>query len=272
MPNPPPPPPRSFPPPPNGGMAETGRKVESSSGRIQRPQRIVLYGPGGVGKTELCSLLPQVGITPVFADLEKGTHELDVQRYEPETWSELLDTTRNHDTVSKGMAYIVDTLTAAETWAKTWTLANVKTEKDRQVKSIEGYGYGKGYTHVFETFMQLLSELYQVISRGSHVICIVHDCIAKAPNPSGEDWIRYEPDLQDGRTSIRHRLRNWCDHLLYVGFDTLVKDGKSDGSVRTVYPVEDATHWAKSRRLAEPIVYNQGDAEIWKQLFKGAKT
>ena len=29
-----------------------------------------------------------------------------------------------------------------------------------------------------------------------NVILICHDCTATVPNPTGEDWLRYEPRLQ----------------------------------------------------------------------------
>ncbi len=105
------------------------------------------------------------------------------------------------------------------------------------------------------------------------MIGIAHECTANVPNPSGEDWIRYEPRLQSppsGKGSIRHRVKEWCDHLLFIGFDVHVdSDGKGQGAgTRTIHPVEYPTHWAKSRELAEPIPYYRNDAELWRQLFQ----
>jgi len=49
-----------------------------SRGRIVRPQKAVIYGPEGVGKSTLAGGLPE----PVFLDTEGGTHHLDVARLE----------------------------------------------------------------------------------------------------------------------------------------------------------------------------------------------
>lgn len=235
------------------------------------PSRVVVYGPGGVGKTELCSLFTQ---SALFIDLEDGSKFLDVARVEPspESWDDLRSVLQNHDLWSPYNAVVIDSLTKAEELAVAWTLANVPHEKGHRVDSIEGYGFGKGTTHVYETFLQLLGDLDAHVRRGRHVVCVAHECTANVPNPSGEDWIRYEPRLQSptsGKSSIRHRVKEWCDHLLYVGFDTAVsKDGKAVGSgTRTIYTSELPTFWAKSRRLAEPVVYEKGDAEIWRQLL-----
>lgn len=151
-------------------------------------------------------------------------------------------------------------------------IANVRHEKGHCVKSVEGYGYGKGFTHVYEAFLLVLQDLDAVVRSGKHVICTAHDCTANVPNPSGEDWIRYEPRLQSpnsGKASIRLRVKEWCDHLFYVGYDAAVnEDGKATGvGSRTIYPSELPTHLAKSRTLADPIPYVEGDPELWNQLF-----
>ena len=238
-------------------------------------QKIVIYGPGGVGKTELCSLLSEVGITPVFLDLEEGSNFLDVPRVNPnpQSFEEIRQAVLMLSKTEKCNAIVVDSFTKGEELGLRHTLATVPHEKGHTVSSIEGYGFGKGYVHNYETFLLLLQSLDTAARAGKHIIGICHDCTANVPNPAGEDWIRYEPRLQSppsGKGSIRHRVKEWCDHLLYIGFDTKVsKDGKAkpDSTSRTIYPTERPTHWAKSRSLSDQIVYKRGDAELWKKLF-----
>lgn len=241
---------------------------------MSKPQKIVLYGTGGVGKSELCSLLPQVGIKPLFLDLESGTNELDVDRIATlDCWDHLRQCLQNHSLFDPFGAVIVDA-TKAEEWAVEWTLANVPKTSERSndvtyVKSIEGYGWGRGYSHVYETFLCLLQDLDALHRKGKHIVLIAHDCVSNVPNPSGEDWIRYEPRLQKvSKGEIRLRVKEWCDHLLFVGYDVAAAKGKGKGSgTRTIYPVEMPTHMAKSRKLADPVVYEKGSAEIWKLIF-----
>ncbi|KKM07635.1 hypothetical protein LCGC14_1731990, partial [marine sediment metagenome] len=254
--------------------APASRSLSVSQGVRSAAQKIVIYGPGGVGKTELVSLLSDVGLAPLFIDIEEGSNFLDVARIDPtpETFEEILQAIQLATAMPDYGAIVIDSLTKAEELGVAYTLQNVSHEKGHPVNSIEGYGWGKGYVHNFETFLRLLQALDAAARAGKHIIGICHDCTASVPNPAGEDWIRYEPRLQSppsGKGSIRHRVKEWCDHLLYVGFDTFVDtDGKASGSgTRTIYPVELPTHWAKSRSLTDPVVYEKGSAQIWKLLF-----
>lgn len=235
--------------------------------------RVVIYGPGGVGKTELCSLLDDVGVSAAFIDLEDGTKFLNVSRFDdpvPETFQDVRDLLHSESIWSGFQAVVVDSLTKLEEWAISHTLRTVPHEKGHFVDRIEGYGWGKGYTHSYETFLQILGDFDMHVRRGRHVVCTAHEHTAKVPNPSGEDWLRYEPRLQaTDKGSIRHRVKEWADHLLFVGFDTVVnKDGKAQGSgTRTIYPMELPTWWAKSRTLSDPIPYDRNDASLWRKLF-----
>ena len=134
---------------------------------------------------------------------------------------------------------------------------------------MEGYG-SKGLTHLRDIY-QILGDLDGLLHRYTSLPSATTAHLSS--NPGGENWIRYEPRLQSpssGKNSIRHRVKEWCDHLLYIGFDIAVnEDGKAQGSgTRTIYPTELPTHWAKSRLLSEPIPYAMGDANLWRQLFE----
>jgi hypothetical protein len=232
----------------------------------------VIYGPGGVGKSELCSLLSKVGVKPLVLDLDNETGHLDVDRIDVPTYADLRSVLHNQKLLQPFDAVVVDSLTKSEEMGTDWTLANVKHEKGHFVNSVEGYGYGKGFTHVYEAVLRLLADLDAVVRMGKHVVCTAHDCTTTVPNPMGEDWIRWEPRLQhpaSGKASIRLRVKEWATHLLYIGYDQIVdEDGKAKGSgTRTIYPRELPSHLAKSRTLSEPIPYEQGSAELWKQLL-----
>lgn len=262
-------------PKPNGRPEQTAtRTLGVSRGTVPHGQKIVLYGPGGVGKTELWSLLDSYGIATLGIDIEGSTNFLDVNRVDPapETFDEVRAILHNRELIDQYGAIALDSLTKLEEFAVTDTLAKVPHEKGHRVSSIEGYGFGKGFSHVYETFLPILGDLDAISRRGIHVVCTAHDCTANVPNPAGADWIRWEPRLQSppsGKGSIRHRAKEWCDHLLFIGFDQIVSDdGKAKGSgTRTIYPTELPTHWAKSRLLSDPIPYVRGDTSLWQQLF-----
>lgn len=271
-------------PPPNGrqnaNVTNSLRSFAVSQGVTAKFHKVVIYGPGGAGKTELCSNLQQLGLRVLMIDIEDGSGYLDVPRVDPapESLEEVRSVLNNRDLLDDFDAVVIDSFTKLEELVTRWTLENIKTESGEYVRSIEGYGYGKGYTHVFESFLPILSDLDAVNRTGKHVIAVCHECTSPVPNPGGMDWIRFEPRLQaptSGKASIRHRVKEWCSHLLFIGFDTFVqsaknsKHGKATGSgTRTIYPTETPQHWAKSRSLSAPIPYSQGDAELWRQLLQ----
>jgi hypothetical protein len=242
--------------------------------------RIVLYGPGGIGKTTLAAWLPG----PVaFVDLDESLSRLRMQfeglglleNIMPvdgvTDWQTLRDVlgAPGWDGVK---SIVIDTGTKAEEMAVAHTLANTIVDGKR-ASSIEGYGFGKGYGFVFDTFLPLLGDLDRHSREGRNVVLICHDCTANVPNPAGEDWLRYEPRLQSptsGKASIRLRVREWADHVLFLGYDVDVsKDGKGRGAgTRTVYTAELPHCMAKSRSTQEVIPLGSDGRAVWAAVIR----
>lgn len=261
------PPPRQA----NGNTPQPMRELSVSRGVNVEAQKIVEYGPGGAGKTALAASLEQLGIKPIFLDVEDGTKFFDVARVMPQNFDEVRGILRNKELLQPFDAVVIDSLTRVEEMAVAWTIDNVPHEKGYKVSSVEGYGFGKGYQYVFETMLMLLGDLDMVARSGKHIICIAHECTAAVPNPFGEDWIRFEPRLQSpasGKSSVRLRVKEWTDHLIFIGYDVLLKDGKAVGAgTRTIYTTERPTHMAKSRSIDEVIPYVLNDTTLWQKLF-----
>ena len=61
--------------------------MKINRGKIPGAQKVVIYGPEGIGKTTLASKFPGT----VFIDTEGSTKKLDVARFEPpSSWTMLL--------------------------------------------------------------------------------------------------------------------------------------------------------------------------------------
>jgi hypothetical protein len=257
------------------------RKI--SFGAIE-PQghRVGIFGPGGIGKTTLAATAPgPVG----FLDLDDSLPilmpslgKLDIRRVAGiASWQDIRDALHS-DGWDDVRTIVLDSATKAEELALDWTLRNVRHEKDGVViRRIEDYGFGKGYQHLYETFLALLNDLDQHVRAGRNVVLICHDCTATVPNPKGEDYIRWEPRLQSpssGKASIRLRVREWLDHLLYVGYDVECSKqtgGKARGQgTRTIYPQEMPWCMAKSRSLTEQIELVPFEGTLWNKLFTPA--
>jgi len=268
-----------FPPPP---VSEEVAPVKFGKVKTSAGHRIVLYGPGGIGKTTLAS---QADGPVAFVDLDDSLPCL-LASMPPETaekimpvdgiasWRNLRDALHapGWDAVK---TIAIDSLTKAEELAVQHTLETVPHEKGHKCQRIEDYGFGKGCSHVFDTFLLLLADLDAHTRAGRHVILICHDCTSTVPNPAGDDWLRYEPRLQSpnsGKASVRLRVREWADHVLFYGYDVAVtKDGKGKGSgTRTIYPAELPHCMAKSRTCRDVIPVEEGK-DIFTTIINGQK-
>jgi len=237
----------------------------------QNGHRIGLYGPGGIGKTSLALLAPP----PVrFMDLDDslGVLGVEAERVAGDlSWTGIrtaLQAPGWEDT----RTIVIDSATAAEERCAAWVIANVPHDKGHAVKRLEDYGYGKGYQHIYETWLLLLADLDRHIREGRNVVLTMHDCTATVPNPAGDDYLRFEPRLQTqpgGKASVRYRVREWLDHLLFIGYDVEVNKRKGKGSgTRTIYPAEMPFCMAKSRGLENNLEFTKDSPALWDALFE----
>lgn len=262
-------PPRPKPPMPPPTQQTRG-SVQFSKPQNSSGDRVILYGPGGIGKTTLATQMPG----PVaFFDLDEslGKLGLDAMVIPVQNWAELRAALAS-DGWDKVKSIVIDTATKAEELAIAHTLDHT-LQDGKKSNSVEGFGYGKGYSYVFDTFLPLLGDLDRHARAGRNVCLICHDCTANVPNPAGDDWLRYEPRLQSpasGKASIRLRAREWADHVLFIGYDVAVgSDGKGKGSgTRTLYRAETPACMAKSRTGADPIPLGMDSAEVWAEIIK----
>jgi hypothetical protein len=197
-------------------------------GKFSRPQKVVIYAPEGLGKTTLASLLP----SPIFFDFEGGTHHVDVARLEPSTlaefekWArELVKDRQDFRTV------VIDTVD----WLEESVVRQVITDAaSDNVKSIEDFGFGKGWVHLGERMNHVLSIFDRLIDAGLHVVCLAHCAVRRFDDPklaSGYD--RYELKMYKDRANAKGTaalLKEWADALLFGTFEDKVKPGAADGA------------------------------------------
>jgi len=248
----------------------TGGVVFSSVVKSVTAQRVAIYGPGGIGKTSLaCSAPGPVAFFDLDDSLGVLQPDVDIRVVPISTWAEMISALKSPGW-DKIKTIVIDSATKAEELASAHVVKTIPHEKGHMVRRIEDYGYGKGYTFIFDVFIELLQILDIHKASGRNIILICHECTAMVPNPMGEDFPRYEPRLQSppsGKSSIRLRVKENVDHLLFVSYDFDVKNKKATGhGTRTIYPSELPHFMAKSRLLADPIPFPRGDGELWTML------
>jgi hypothetical protein len=268
-------PPKSPAPPTN---QLSSKKIVLGKVPEKKGHRIVLYGTGGIGKTSAACTAPG---KVAFMDADESLSTLRSNLIESgiemplvisvTDWKSMREALQSEGYDGVG-TIVIDSITKVEEWCIAHTIATVKHEKGHSVKSLEDYGFGKGLQHVFETFLPLLGDLDRHVRAGRNIILVAHECTSTVPNPKGDDWLRYEPRLQNpksGANSIRLRLKEWADHVLFFSYD-VVADGKKKGQgsgSRTLYCQELPFCMAKSRTCAEQIDIAIG-ASPWDMIIK----
>ncbi len=244
-----------------------------STGVLQMAERILLYGASGIGKTTLASHMP----SPLFLDLHGESGHLQVNRVAINSWDELRQAVRDAALLSNYKTLVIDNVSRAQALAAQWVCENIPDKGGERRDSIEKFGFGGGPQLLADVFRCLIADLDHIYKagKGQHVVLIAHDITDIVPNPHGENFLRYEPDLYQSSkgkstSSIRNQVVQWVDHVLAIYYDITVKDdeGKAKGhGSRTIYPNPMPTHVAKSRCANEPVVYSLEDpAAIWRAI------
>jgi len=211
-------------------------------GRRHSPVRAVVYGTEGIGKSTLAAAFP----APVILDTEEGTHHLDVARVSIGSWDELRAAIAE---IGGGRGEFRTVVIDSADWAERLLVEHLLAEHKQ--KSIEGFGFGKGYTLLAEGFGRLLTQCDALIGVGLNVVFVAHSKVQRTSPPDMADGFdRYELKLTKQTAPL---LKEWCDLLAFCNYKTAVTEGsdgrkKATGGKRRVMHLERAAAWdAKNR-------------------------
>jgi hypothetical protein len=216
-------------------------------GKQTKPQRVVIYGVESVGKSTFAANFP----APLFLDVEGGTAHLDTTRAEIGSAVELDEALA----ACKGNEYktiIIDSADWAERLVLEYMLATDKK------KSVEDYGYGKGFVMLAEKFARLLGVADQLIAAGKHVVFIGHSKVQRVEPPDlMSAYDRFELKLTKQSAPL---LKEWADELWFFKFKTKTVESESGrskgigGKERVILTTHSAAYDAKTRSgLAEEL-------------------
>lgn len=233
--------------------------MEITSGKIASAQKIVLYGPEGIGKSTFASQF----FAPLFIDTEGSTKHLDVRRLPtPQSWTMLREEINwviKNPQEARCATLVIDTVD----WAEALCIRQLCA--DNSWKGIESPGYGKGYTFLEEEFGRLLNDLSRLTENGVNVLLTAHAAIRKfeLPDEMGA-YDRWELKLEKKTASL---VKEWADMLLFANYKTMVVnvDGqgaakgknKAQGGQRVMYTSHMPSWDAKNRcGLAEEVPFS----------------
>lgn len=232
--------------------------MKITRGKINSAQKVVVYGPEGIGKSTFAAQFPD----PLFIDTEGSTKHMDVARLPvPKTWEELQSEIKyiieNSDCCK---TLVIDTID----WAEQLCIESIC--KTHEKNGIEDFGYGNGYVYTKEEFGRLLKTLEDVIDKGINVVLTAHSQIRKFEQPDELGaYDRYELKLGKKTFSQTSPLvKEWADMLLFANYKTLSvavddkgKKHKAQGGKRVMYTSHHPCWDAKNRHnLDEELVFD----------------
>jgi hypothetical protein len=234
--------------------------IEIVKGRSLAPDRILVYGRPGVGKSTFAA-----GATnPLFIDVERGSGALEVDRVHPCNWKAVLEVIRNWPEGYPTL--VIDTLDALEKFV----FADVCSEAD--VKTIEDIGYGKGYARAIDRWVELLGALDTLrIGRGVEIILIAHATVRSMTNPGGSDYTKWELAVHAKSVGF---ITAWADTIAFADIDhTVTNDEKILVNGRRILRLAPGAWEAKCRYRGTPaVIDNSYEAYAAARSKAGAKS
>jgi adenylate kinase family enzyme len=229
-------------------------------GKLSKPQKVVVYGPEGVGKSTFASKFPEA----LFIDTEDSTVNMDVARFQkPSSWTMLLQQiayVKANPKICKTL--VVDTAD----WAERLCSEHICSKAN--VKGIEDFGYGKGYVYLEEEFGRFLNQLQDIIELGINVVVTAHAEIKKIEQP--EEIGGYDHWQMKLEKKTMPLLKEWADILLLANYKVYVVNvdnqgaskgkNKAQGGARVMHTTHSPWWDAKNRHdLPDELPFNYNE-------------
>lgn len=245
--------------------------MKITRGIQQKPLKVVVYGPEGIGKSTFASMFPD----PLFIDTEGSTARMDVARTETPTslamLMQILTEVRDNQPGCKTL--VIDTID----WAERLCTAAVCAKNGKT--GIEDFGYGKGYSYIYEEMGRILNLLNDIWERGMHIVITAHAAIRKFEQPDEMGaYDRWELKLINSpKCNSCAMVKEWADMVLFANYKTYAvaadKDGKkmkARGGERVMYTAHNPCWDAKNRfGLAPELPFDFAQIA---HLFSGEST
>jgi len=210
------------------------------------PVRAVIYGTEGIGKSTLAAQFPQ----PLILDTEDGTGRIDCARVV--CHDALVLEGAILDLIGDPQGFRTVVIDSAD-WAERQILEHLLKKAGK--RSIEDFGFGKGYTMLAEACGRILSLADQLISRGVNVVFVAHAAVKRCSPPDETDgYDRYELKLTRQTGPL---FKEWADLLLFCNYKTKLVEGsdgrkKATGGKQRVMYAERSAAWDAKNRYGLP--------------------
>ena len=220
------------------------------TGKKQRPRIVTLYGVPGIGKSTWASQSP----SPIFIQTETGLDDIGAPRFP--VCTELPHVMQCVEALKGEHEYktvVLDSLSALEPMLWRHVCRNAGK------KSIEDFGYGKGYIVALDAWREVITALDSLHARGMNIIVIGHSKITRFNDPEGDGFDFYDLDIHKHASQAVFR---WSDEVLFANYKVL-KSSTGEGlkkrtiaidADRVLHTLESPAFKAKNRLGMPPSI------------------
>lgn len=232
-------------------MTDFSKRI--TSGILQVPDLMILYGVEGVGKTTFASKAPD----PLFADIEDGSKRVDAKRIGdftslPEFWQFLnwfYEGTHDHKTL------VIDSLSKFEQWA--WAQTCHENGGCESIEDVGG-GFQKGYIIALKQWNLLFEGLKRIQQkRKTNIIMLAHADVKTFTDPATNSaYDRYQIKLHKVAAAF---MRERVDFIGFANYNTFTKGKenqakhKAFGDSKRRLFTERRPSWDAKNRLGLPL-------------------
>lgn len=242
-------------------------------GIIEECQKVVVYGPQGIGKSTMGMGFPD----PLFFDTERGSRRLPVKRTAIESLDDFKtkaqEIIKSPESFRQFKSIVVDT--------GDWLEAKAK-EKVVSQYSAKDRAYDREGSYIGDEMMKILLLLDDIVKAGFHVVVLSHSATVRVDLPDQPTaFDRYELDMN--KKHVAPIVKHWADHLLFLRHKITVREPDDSrnkgvgGEHRLLCLSTTASYDAKTRSTdptlkGEFLIKDPSDAvEVVRRIFESVK-
>lgn len=239
-------------------------------GVINSPNKDLIYGVEGVGKTAFANTYPDA----IFLDYEGSTERIVCDRVRiysfqkfKSTMTELLKPEYNnyqtivHDTID---------------WLEMICVKEIlRQDGSQSITDVKLYGFGMGDKRVSEFILNEIIPLFELaIKNGKNIVLVGHAEIKGVDDPIIGRYDTYKLKTSRVAGAI---FKEWVNNIMFLNFEThieykkgLEKNKAAGGRLRYLHTIRTPQYEAKNRdNLAEKYQLKLGEHPFFDKIFKG---